>query len=229
MPVDHRTHQPYGLLHGGASVVLAETLGSSAAMLTLDPEKELAVGLDINANHIRGVSSGTSRDREDAAYRSFHPGMGNPHRERGRRAGVHIANDHGGGAGTRRGFALNETPYANLSPDLVLDAVTACGLWPDGRLLALNSYENRVWQVGLEDRRPSSRSSIAPVDGATRRSSKSTVCARMADAELPVVAPLVFGGHTMLHHDGFRYALSPRHGGRAPELESPINWNGWVD
>ena len=58
MPVDHRTHQPYGLLHGGATVVLAETLGSSAAMLTLDPEKELAVGLDINANHIRGVRSG---------------------------------------------------------------------------------------------------------------------------------------------------------------------------
>ncbi|HWU77464.1 MAG TPA: hotdog fold thioesterase [Rhodanobacter sp.] len=58
MPVDHRTHQPYGLLHGGASVVLAETLGSTAAMLTLDPAKELAVGLDINANHIRGVRSG---------------------------------------------------------------------------------------------------------------------------------------------------------------------------
>ncbi|MHB1272902.1 MAG: hotdog fold thioesterase [Rhodanobacter sp.] len=59
MPVDHRTHQPYGLLHGGASVVLAETLGSTAALLTLDPENELAVGLDINANHIRGVRSGT--------------------------------------------------------------------------------------------------------------------------------------------------------------------------
>jgi 1,4-dihydroxy-2-naphthoyl-CoA hydrolase len=58
MPVDHRTHQPYGLLHGGASVVLAETLGSTGAMLTLDPAKELAVGLDINANHIRGVRSG---------------------------------------------------------------------------------------------------------------------------------------------------------------------------
>ena len=58
MPVDQRTHQPYGLLHGGASVVLAETLGSTAAMLTLDPEHELAVGLDINANHVRGVRSG---------------------------------------------------------------------------------------------------------------------------------------------------------------------------
>ncbi|MDR3444910.1 MULTISPECIES: hotdog fold thioesterase [unclassified Dyella] len=59
MPVDHRTHQPYGLLHGGASVVLAETLGSTAAMLTLDATQEVAVGLDINANHIRGVRSGT--------------------------------------------------------------------------------------------------------------------------------------------------------------------------
>ena len=59
MPVDARTHQPYGLLHGGASVALAETLGSTAAMLTLDPDQELAVGLDINANHIRGVRSGT--------------------------------------------------------------------------------------------------------------------------------------------------------------------------
>jgi len=58
MPVDQRTHQPYGLLHGGASVALAETLGSTAAMLALDPEKEVAVGLEINANHIRGVREG---------------------------------------------------------------------------------------------------------------------------------------------------------------------------
>lgn len=58
MPVDPRTRQPFGLLHGGASVVLAETLGSTAAMLTLDPTTHLAVGLDINANHIRGVREG---------------------------------------------------------------------------------------------------------------------------------------------------------------------------
>ncbi len=58
MPVDHRTHQPYGLLHGGASVVLAETLGSVAAMLMIDPEKSYCVGLDINANHIRGIKEG---------------------------------------------------------------------------------------------------------------------------------------------------------------------------
>ena len=58
MPVDHRTQQPFGLLHGGASVVLAETLGSSASLLTLDVDQEIAVGLDINANHIRGVRGG---------------------------------------------------------------------------------------------------------------------------------------------------------------------------
>jgi len=58
MPVDARTHQPYGLLHGGASVSLAETLGSIGAMLCLDPAQELAVGLEINANHVRGVTQG---------------------------------------------------------------------------------------------------------------------------------------------------------------------------
>lgn len=58
MPVDARTKQPYGLLHGGASVALAETLGSLAAMLCIDPAREIAVGLDINANHIRAVTNG---------------------------------------------------------------------------------------------------------------------------------------------------------------------------
>jgi 1,4-dihydroxy-2-naphthoyl-CoA hydrolase len=58
MPVAAHTQQPYGLLHGGASVTLAETLGSAAAMLCVDPDKEIAVGLDINANHLRGVSKG---------------------------------------------------------------------------------------------------------------------------------------------------------------------------
>ncbi|MDA3913348.1 hotdog fold thioesterase [Oleiagrimonas sp.] len=58
LPVDARTHQPYGILHGGASVALAETLGSSAAELCLDPEKHITVGLDINANHVRAVRSG---------------------------------------------------------------------------------------------------------------------------------------------------------------------------
>lgn len=58
MPVDHRTFQPMGLLHGGASVLLAETLGSLAAGLCVDPQRYHCVGLEINANHIRGVRSG---------------------------------------------------------------------------------------------------------------------------------------------------------------------------
>lgn len=58
MPVDHRTIQPMGILHGGASVVLAETLGSLAANLVVDSERKYCVGLDINANHIRSANSG---------------------------------------------------------------------------------------------------------------------------------------------------------------------------
>ena len=58
MPVDRRTHQPLGLLHGGASVALAETLGSVAAMCCLDTNLQYCVGLDINANHIKGVRDG---------------------------------------------------------------------------------------------------------------------------------------------------------------------------
>lgn len=59
MPVDHRTVQPWGRLHGGANVVLAEELGSLGANLCLDPNEAFAVGLDINANHLRGVTAGT--------------------------------------------------------------------------------------------------------------------------------------------------------------------------
>ncbi len=58
MPVENKTHQPHGVLHGGASVALAETVGSIAANLVLDLDTQYAVGLDINANHVRAVASG---------------------------------------------------------------------------------------------------------------------------------------------------------------------------
>jgi 1,4-dihydroxy-2-naphthoyl-CoA hydrolase len=58
MPVDYRTRQPFGILHGGASVALAETLGSTAAGLCVDPDKYRVVGQEINANHVRAVSDG---------------------------------------------------------------------------------------------------------------------------------------------------------------------------
>jgi 1,4-dihydroxy-2-naphthoyl-CoA hydrolase len=63
MPVNQKTKQPLGLLHGGANVVLAETLGSVAAMLTLDKENQYAVGLEINANHLRAVKEGKVRGK----------------------------------------------------------------------------------------------------------------------------------------------------------------------
>ncbi|WP_343690546.1 hotdog fold thioesterase [Chitinophaga sp.] len=58
MPVNERTRQPYGLLHGGASAALAETVGSVASALIIDPAKQFAVGLDINCNHVRGIREG---------------------------------------------------------------------------------------------------------------------------------------------------------------------------
>ncbi len=142
---------------------------------------------------------------------------------------MHLAHHHGGGAGACRGVTLNDTPYASLTPDLVLDAISACGLWPDGRLMALNSYENRVWQVGLEDEppviakfyRPGRWSDAAIVE-------EHAFTRELAEAELPVVTPLIFDGHSMLRHGGFRYALTPRRGGRAPELEATdqLQWLG---
>lgn len=63
MPVDKRTHQVYGVLHGGASVVLAETLGSAGAALTIDQDKFYCFGIDINANHIKMVRSGRVKGR----------------------------------------------------------------------------------------------------------------------------------------------------------------------
>jgi 1,4-dihydroxy-2-naphthoyl-CoA hydrolase len=58
MPVDERTKQPFGILHGGASCVLSETLGSIAGWMCIDPDKKRAVGLEINANHVRSVTEG---------------------------------------------------------------------------------------------------------------------------------------------------------------------------
>lgn len=68
MPVDGRTQQPLGLLHGGASVALAETLGSIAASLRVDPTKQACVGLEINANHVRGVRAGYVVGRATALH-----------------------------------------------------------------------------------------------------------------------------------------------------------------
>ncbi|MFM6832302.1 MAG: hotdog fold thioesterase [Novosphingobium sp.] len=74
MPVDHRTHQPFGRLHGGASVALAETIGSMAGAMVLDPERFVCVGMEINANHLRPVRDGWvyATARPEAVGRSTH-------------------------------------------------------------------------------------------------------------------------------------------------------------
>lgn len=68
MPVDNRTHQPMGILHGGASVALAETLGSVAAQMQVNPEKQACVGLEINANHVKSVRNGFVHGKASAVH-----------------------------------------------------------------------------------------------------------------------------------------------------------------
>src|SRR5688500_13373680 len=68
MPVDHRTHQPMGLLHGGASAVLIESLGSIGSSLMVDLSQNAIVGIEINANHIRGVKSGLVTGRAELVH-----------------------------------------------------------------------------------------------------------------------------------------------------------------
>jgi Ser/Thr protein kinase RdoA (MazF antagonist) len=119
--------------------------------------------------------------------------------------------------------------YAGLGPDVILDAVAAAGFEPDGRLLALASYENRVYQVGIEGGAPLVAKFYRPgrwSDAAIGE--EHAFAAELAEAELPMVAPLEIDGRSLLAHAGFRYALYPRRGGRAPELESAdhLAWMG---
>jgi Ser/Thr protein kinase RdoA (MazF antagonist) len=120
-------------------------------------------------------------------------------------------------------------PYAGLTPDTVLDALESVGLAGDGRLLALNSYENRVYQVWLEDGpvvvakfyRPERWSDAAILE-------EHAYTLELAEREIPVVAPLDLGGTTLRDHAGYRFAVYPRRGGRVPELSDPatLEWLG---
>jgi Ser/Thr protein kinase RdoA (MazF antagonist) len=126
-------------------------------------------------------------------------------------------------------MAAAATPYADLSPDVVLDAVDAAGFVTDGRLLALASYENRVYQVGVEDSQPLVAKFYRPGRWSDAAIAEEHAFAlELGDAELPMVAPLAIDGRTLFEHDGYRYALYPRRGGRAPELESAdhLAWMG---
>jgi len=115
----------------------------------------------------------------------------------------------------------NRQPFSGLTPEVVLDAAAACGLEPDGRLFALNSYENRVYQLGAGERllvlkfyRPA-RWSDAQI------AEEHEFTAELAAAELPVAAPLVIAGATLSRYRDFRFAAFPWMRGRAPEFDAP--------
>jgi Ser/Thr protein kinase RdoA (MazF antagonist) len=112
------------------------------------------------------------------------------------------------------------TPYYRLDPDMVIHAVESLGLLCDGRLLALNSYENRVYQVGLEEGAPLVAKFYRPARWSDEQIlEEHTFSLELAAAEIPLVPPLVIGGETLHHHEGFRFALFERRGGHAPELD----------
>lgn len=119
--------------------------------------------------------------------------------------------------------------FYELSPDAVLDALDAIGLRGDGRLLALNSYENRVYQVGMEEGVPVVVKFYRP-----QRWSDAAILEEHAfvqelhESEIPVVPPMNIAGATLHRHQGYRFAVFPRQGGRAPELDAPgtLEWTG---
>ncbi len=124
----------------------------------------------------------------------------------------------------------HNTPYADLTPDLILDAIDQAGFPTSGSLLALNSYENRVYQVGLVD-----GSFLVAKFYRPGRWSDATIqeehdfALELAAQEIPVVAPLADEAQqTLRHYQDYRFALYPRRGGRGPELDNPehLRWLG---
>ena len=125
---------------------------------------------------------------------------------------------------------VSATPYQDLTPDVILAAVESTGRLSDGRLLALNSYENRVYQVGIENGAPLVVKFYRPGRWSDAAILEEHAFSReLSDAEIPVVGPLADAeGATLLQHAGYRFALFPRQGGRAPDLERPdqLEWIG---
>ena len=125
--------------------------------------------------------------------------------------------------------ATPPAPYAALTPDVVLDAVDSVGFATDGRLQALNSYENRVYLVYRDGAPPVVAKFYRPgrwSDDAIREEHAFTC--ELAAGEIPVVAPLAVGGETLHAHAGFRFAVFPKQGGRAPEFDraGTLTWMG---
>src|SRR6476661_2258176 len=120
-------------------------------------------------------------------------------------------------------------PFSRLDPLMVLDAVESAGLHGDGRLLALNSYENRVYRVGREEGQPVVVKFYRPGRWSDAAILEEHVFTQeLADAEVPVVPARELDGSTLHEFGGFRFAVFPSRGGRAPELSDPkvLEWIG---
>ena len=120
-------------------------------------------------------------------------------------------------------------PYSALTPELILDAVESRGFHCDGRLLALNSFENRVYQVWVDEGPPIVAKFYRPGRWSNEALHEEHAFAlELVAREIPVVAPLGRPGETLSEHEGFRFALYPRRPGRTPELEDPetLRWLG---
>lgn len=117
-------------------------------------------------------------------------------------------------------MGTSEHPFERLDLDFIMDAVEAQGYRCDGRNLALNSYENRVYQVGIDEQPPLIAKFYRPERWSDAQIlEEHQLCFEMADADLPVVPPLKNAdGESLFHYKGFRLALFERKGGRAPEL-----------
>lgn len=114
----------------------------------------------------------------------------------------------------------NDTPYADLGPDTVLDAVESLGVFSDGRVLALNSYENRVYRIGIENGAPLVAKFYRPARWTDAGiAEEHAFSAELREADLSVVAPLAIAGRTLHEHAGYRFAVFPLQGGHAPELQ----------
>jgi Ser/Thr protein kinase RdoA (MazF antagonist) len=120
-------------------------------------------------------------------------------------------------------------PFAGLNPDRILDALESVGYRCDGALMALNSYENRVWQIGIEDGAPVIAKFYRPGRWSDAQiAEEHAFTAALAAEELPAVAPLTIDGSALFVHDGFRFSVFPRQGGRSPEFGDPeiLEWMG---
>jgi Ser/Thr protein kinase RdoA (MazF antagonist) len=126
--------------------------------------------------------------------------------------------------------AASAHPYERLTPETILDAVETLGARCDGRLLALNSFENRVYQVGMDEGPPVVAKFYRPARWSTEQILEEHAFAwELAEREIPVVAPVRdAAGRTLHEHAGFRFAVYPKQRGRAPELETQdtLAWMG---